>query len=270
MSLTVVYNSIDASSSSALLEYTDCAAGSPGGNFGYCHVVLTRGDEKVYLGEDLFADTNYPTSPNSATDYSSLVFFYATSTVGSESTTLASIVNNSASFNIPISTVATPPAISDNRITGLINDTMYCFVMANQDLAGNIFYFTPSSASSADLCATPTKVVGLLDDKHCFIATAAFGSDMAPEVNIFRHFRNEYLLNTSWGQTLVKTYYKFSPPVANFISQNEILRTSARVALWPLLIFAKTSLHFGIWLTLFTFLLGSLLLTLFAKRIRKT
>lgn len=265
--IKVVYSAIDTNK-----RYTEaCPPGvKPDAvDLGYCYVNIIPGDEKVYTDE-LTTISSYPTSPNSDLDYSGLIFFYAPVT-GSRTAALTAMTNASNNFFIPVNTTSSPPTISDNRVLDLQNEQDYCFVMGNQDVAGNIFYFTnPADFNEEELCDTPSKVVGLLDDKSCFIATAAFGSQMAPEVDTFRHFRNEFLLTNLWGRTFVKAYYKYSPPFANFISRNEILRSSARVALWPLLAFAKTSLRFGVWLTFSALLIGSFLLVSFVQRIRKT
>jgi len=63
----------------------------------------------------------------------------------------------------------------------------------------------------------------------CFIATAAYGTDTAQELDILREFRDAVLLPNNLGARLVSFYYKTSPPIANFISQNEVLRTVVRV-----------------------------------------
>ncbi len=63
----------------------------------------------------------------------------------------------------------------------------------------------------------------------CFIATAAYGTDTAKEIGILREFRDEVLLPNSLGAKLVSFYYETSPPMADFISQHEILRTAVRV-----------------------------------------
>ena len=63
----------------------------------------------------------------------------------------------------------------------------------------------------------------------CFIATAAYGTDIAREIDILREFRDTVLLPNSLGAEFVSLYYKTSPPIADFISQHEILRTVVRV-----------------------------------------
>jgi hypothetical protein len=63
----------------------------------------------------------------------------------------------------------------------------------------------------------------------CFIATAAYGTDTVKEIDILREFRDEVLLSNSLGAEFVSFYYKNSPPIANFISQHEVLRTVVRL-----------------------------------------
>jgi len=62
----------------------------------------------------------------------------------------------------------------------------------------------------------------------CFIATAAYGTSTAAEIDVLRAFRDEVLLQNSLGSQLVEWYYQTSPPVADFISENAVLRTLVR------------------------------------------
>jgi hypothetical protein len=67
----------------------------------------------------------------------------------------------------------------------------------------------------------------------CFIATAAYGTPMAEEIQILREFRDEYLLTSPLGQALVGLYYRTSPPVAQFITEHPSLKPVVRVGLLP-------------------------------------
>ena len=67
----------------------------------------------------------------------------------------------------------------------------------------------------------------------CFIATAAYGTPMAEEIEILREFRDEYLLITPVGKALVDFYYKVSPPMAQFITEHPSLKPIVRVGLFP-------------------------------------
>jgi len=67
----------------------------------------------------------------------------------------------------------------------------------------------------------------------CFIATAAYGTPIAEEIEILREFRDEYLLTNPLGRALVDLYYKVSPPIAKFITEHPALKTIVRVGLLP-------------------------------------
>ena len=67
----------------------------------------------------------------------------------------------------------------------------------------------------------------------CFIATAAYGTPMAEEIQILREFRDGYLLTNPVGQALVDFYYKVSPPIAEFITQHPCLKPIVRAGLLP-------------------------------------
>ncbi len=73
----------------------------------------------------------------------------------------------------------------------------------------------------------------------CFIATAAYGSHMEPDVKLLRKFRDDHLLTNYLGKTFVKFYYSYSPPLADYISKNDGLRAATRYALTPLVYSVK-------------------------------
>lgn len=65
----------------------------------------------------------------------------------------------------------------------------------------------------------------------CFIATAAYGTETASELDILRDFRDQVLLESALGSRFVEAYYKLSPPVADFIARNDFLRAVVREVL---------------------------------------
>ena len=100
------------------------------------------------------------------------------------------------------------------------------------------------------------------DDYYCFIATAAFGSSMEPHVKTLRDFRDVFLLTNKPGQYFVQTYYKYSPPLADFIAKNDTRRAVVRWSLLPLVGMSLITLHLGITAAVIMILL-TLLLTIF-------
>ncbi|MGB5925420.1 MAG: CFI-box-CTERM domain-containing protein, partial [Dehalococcoidia bacterium] len=62
----------------------------------------------------------------------------------------------------------------------------------------------------------------------CFIATAAYGTPTAKQIDLFREFRDAVLLKNTVGCQFVALYYQLSPPVADFIAGNALLTTLVR------------------------------------------
>jgi hypothetical protein len=92
----------------------------------------------------------------------------------------------------------------------------------------------------------------------CFIATAAYGSDLAFQVKVLRDFRDNHLLTNPFGRRFVALYYKTSPPIAEYIRKYEALKGAIRWVL-TLLVYVIT----------YPFSLGILLLVPIAVLIRR-
>ncbi len=111
--------------------------------------------------------------------------------------------------------------------------------IATVDEAGKVTGIKEGTATITAATEDGSKVakceVGVKIDE-CFIATAAYGSKFQPAVVLLRHFRDDYLLNNSLGKAFVKFYYKNSPPIANFIAHNYILKNLVKVLLTPFVV----------------------------------
>ena len=73
----------------------------------------------------------------------------------------------------------------------------------------------------------------------CLIATAAFGSEMAPQVQFLREIRDGKVMATESGTTFMtgfnQFYYSFSPAVADYERENPMFKEAVKVTLTPLL-----------------------------------
>jgi hypothetical protein len=73
----------------------------------------------------------------------------------------------------------------------------------------------------------------------CLIATAAYGSEMAPQVQQLRELRDNKILQTESGKSFMisfnEFYYSFSPTIADYERENPLFKESMKVALTPML-----------------------------------
>jgi hypothetical protein len=68
----------------------------------------------------------------------------------------------------------------------------------------------------------------------CFVATAAYGTPMAHEIEVLRRLRDRHLKSNFLGRRLVATYEAVGPKLADAIRDDESLRAAARALLAPL------------------------------------
>ncbi|MFH0732776.1 MAG: CFI-box-CTERM domain-containing protein [Candidatus Omnitrophota bacterium] len=78
---------------------------------------------------------------------------------------------------------------------------------------------------------------------YCFIATAAYGCADAEDVMVLRRFRDRFLLTNEYGEKFVNFYYQHSPKVVKYIERSEAFRKIVRLALKPLIKFARWRLN---------------------------
>ena len=105
-------------------------------------------------------------------------------------------------------------------LTGLSSNTEYEFKARlkydDTVIEGTTLQFTTDNSS------TPPPTGG------CFIATAAYGTPTAEQLDVLREFRDVVLLKSTVGSQFVALYYQLSPPVADFIAGSSFLRTIVR------------------------------------------
>lgn len=111
------------------------------------------------------------------------------------------------------------------EISGLLPETEYYVGVRPYDNCFNRGKVSTTSFTTLD------REVAEVD--WCFVATAAYGSAMANDVVMLRHFRDALLQGTVLGQLAVTTYYTFGPAVAGVVGESDLLRASARAVLAP-------------------------------------
>ena len=73
----------------------------------------------------------------------------------------------------------------------------------------------------------------------CLIATAAYGSELAPQVQQLRELRDNQLLQTESGSAFIgifnDIYYSFSPTIADYERENPMFKEAVKLAITPML-----------------------------------
>jgi peptidyl-prolyl cis-trans isomerase B (cyclophilin B) len=73
----------------------------------------------------------------------------------------------------------------------------------------------------------------------CLIATATYGSELAPQVQLLREIRDNTVLQTQSGTSFMTAfnqfYYSFSPAIADYERENTIFKETVKLTLTPLL-----------------------------------
>jgi glucose/arabinose dehydrogenase len=105
----------------------------------------------------------------------------------------------------------------------------FLYVVSLNDKA--IYRITPKES----LSVTDSDVKG----GGCLIATATYGSELAPQVQQLREFRDNKLLKTKYGSNFMNTfndfYYSFSPAVADYERENPIFKEAVKIAIIPMI-----------------------------------
>ena len=100
------------------------------------------------------------------------------------------------------------------------DETQVEFIIPEADVEGT-FDITVESEDTTDS-------VSVTAVDPCFIATAAYNTPQAAEIDVLRDFRDSVLDKHAVGRALIRTYYATSPPVANWIRQTKERRQMVR------------------------------------------
>jgi hypothetical protein len=111
----------------------------------------------------------------------------------------------------------------------------------------NDLAFSIGSYSENDIGIKEVEYVGG-DGGGCLIATAAFGSELSPQVQFLREIRDNIVLQTESGSVFMagfnQFYYSFSPAIADYERENPTFKEAVKLTLTPLLT-SLTLLHYA-------------------------
>jgi hypothetical protein len=126
---------------------------------------------------------------------------------------------------------------TDCVVSGLDPGVTYFFACTAYSAAGDESNFSSEIVYSSN--PESSTASGNNVAVKCFIATAAYGSGLAPEVQALRKFRDRHLLTNRPGKAFVDWYYSVSPSIAAFIAEHEPIKTAVRWGLAPVVFAVK-------------------------------
>lgn len=101
---------------------------------------------------------------------------------------------------------------------------------------------SPLSNRAIGIPAEPAPII-TLNGGGCFIASAAYGTPLAPQVRLLRQFRDRHLVTRAAGRAFVAWYYRNAPAAARYLEEHPSLKMPVRIALLPLICFAWLALN---------------------------
>jgi len=128
----------------------------------------------------------------------------------------------------------TPASVTPSS-GGSATSTLAVNVGTTTTTGSYILTITGTSGSLSRQASITLTVQGLV----CIIATATYGSELSPEVQFLRGFRDGTVMSTFAGSGFMKAfnawYYSFSPYIAQFIAGNTFARAVMKILLYPLI-----------------------------------
>jgi hypothetical protein len=119
------------------------------------------------------------------------------------------------------------------RVFASSNEALRPAITENTILATTITGGGPAQNQTGGGPAQPAQ-----QPSGCLIATAAFGSELTPQVQYLRNFRENYILSTASGSAFMSAfnsvYYSFSPQVADYERDQPWLQSTVKAMLYPL------------------------------------
>ena len=141
-----------------------------------------------------------------------------------------------------VAEIIIPRDLFDGEFTILLDDKEI-FVPVNKTERSSVISIVFDGKGDYTIGITATNYLGVEVTKSngggCLIATAAFGSELAPQVQLLREIRDDIVLQTKSGSIFMtgfnQFYYSFSPAVADYERENTTFKEAVKLTLTPLL-----------------------------------
>ncbi|HKU50587.1 MAG TPA: CFI-box-CTERM domain-containing protein, partial [Nitrososphaera sp.] len=144
--------------------------------------------------------------------------------------------------DIPIGSDAAFGVVVTDKLQTYKTDRYSLLAQSDQYTSDEVMFKTSGGSSSTTSTTTPG---GNQTQSGCLIATAAFGSEFAPQVQQLRDFRDGIAMRTFAGSSFMAAfnawYYSFSPSVAAYERESPWAQQVVRVTIQPLLLILDAS-----------------------------
>ena len=123
----------------------------------------------------------------------------------------------------------------------VIKNNSYIFAYGNivDNFDNEISKFNESVNSFKILSEKESLIESTEESGGCLIATATFGSELAPQVQQLRELRDNTILSTESGTAFMsgfnQFYYSFSPVIADMERENSLFKEAVKLLLTPML-----------------------------------
>lgn len=147
-----------------------------------------------------------------------------------------------------------PTRLLSGNFTFYLNDiTLNPIIKSNDKISFITLNFTGTGNNKIDIIATETfagvqknsETIGdltnnvVMDNGGCLIATATYGSEMAPQVQQLRELRDNTLLKSESGTAFMgmfnDVYYSFSPVISDLERENPLLKETVKLFITPMI-----------------------------------
>jgi len=144
-----------------------------------------------------------------------------------------------------------PQLLLSGNFTFYLNDMQYNQkIQSNDKISFITLNFTGTGNNKIDIIATET-FAGVEQQETlvinespsegggCLIATATYGTELAPQVQQLREIRDQKLMKTESGQLFLNSfnefYYLISPQIADYERENPIFKEAINIVITPML-----------------------------------